>query len=399
MKRLLNTAFAALLAAAILFSFCAAAAATGDFDGDGNVTSDDAEFLLRHTLFPGFYRISGYADYDHDGTVTSDDAVYLLRHTLFPESYSLAAEGPAPTPSEPVSSEPEISEPEPSKPESSEPEPSEPDISGPETSEPVSSEPEPAEPAPELPYPTYKGITKSKIKSSELDSYFDDSMFIGLSVFVHFSVFTKTMRTVYPDFLGSSIIFARSNFSAYNNFRYKPTDEDSVHPLYKGEKMTCEDAVKASGVKRVYLSIMALNELGIYGSNCVERTFESTVRLINAIKAKSPSVEIVIMSNTYMVYDYNNFKNLNNGNISALNNMVLDYCNTHGMDFIDVSTMLMDGNVLADKYCRDAHSGSGCHLNNDGFAIWTAVLRNYAFLKEKGLYKNPASMPTYTKNK
>ena len=373
MKRLLHTALAALLAAAILFSFCASAA-TGDTDGDGDVNSDDAVHLLRHTLFPGYYRISGFADYDHDGTVTSDDAVYLLRHTLFPEEYSLTAEEP--TPSEPVSSEPDISEP--------------------ELSEPVSSEPEPE---PELPYPTYKGLTKSKIGSSELDSYFNDSMFIGLSVFVHFQVFTKTMRTVYPDFFGSSIIFARSNFSAYNNFHYKPSDEDSVHPLYKGEKMTCEDAVKASGVKRVYLSIMALNELGIYGSNCVERTYESTVKLINAIKAKSPSVEIVIMSNTYMVYDFNNYKNLNNGNISALNNMVLDYCNANGMDYIDVSTMLMDGNVLADKYCRDAHSGSGCHLNNDGFAIWTAVLRNYAFLKQKGLYKNPAVMPTYTKNK
>ena len=250
-----------------------------------------------------------------------------------------------------------------------------------------------------IPYTTYEGITEKSIKASEYDAYFQDSMFIGLSIFVHFTNYKKDMTKKYPDFLGNAIIFARSNFSAYNNFRYKPTDEDSVHPLYKGEKMTCEDAVKASGVKTVYLSIMALNELGIYSSNCVERTYETTVRLINAIKEKSPAVNIVILSNTYMVYDFNNYKNLNNANISALNNKVLEYCNANGMDFVDVSTMLMDGNVLADKYCRDAHSGSGCHLNNDGFAIWTAVFRNYAFLKQKGLYKNPASMPTYTKNK
>jgi len=250
-----------------------------------------------------------------------------------------------------------------------------------------------------IPYKSYKGLTKSSIKASEYDEYYNDSMFIGLSILVHFQNYVNSMRSKYPAFLGNSIIFARSNFSAYNNFRYKPSDEDSVHPTYKGEKMTCEDAVKASGVKTVYLSIMALNELGIYSSNCVERTYETTIRLINAIKEKSPSVNIVILSNTYMVYDFNNYKNLNNANISALNNKVLDYCNANGMDFIDVSTMLMDGNVLSDDLCRDAHEGSGCHLNNDGFAIWTAVLRNYAFLKQKGLYKNPTSMPTYTKNK
>ena len=252
---------------------------------------------------------------------------------------------------------------------------------------------------PGLPYTSYEGMTKSKLTASEYDAYFKDSMFIGLSIFVHFSTFNETMLTKYPGFLGNTIIFARSNFSAYNNFRYKPTDEDSVHPKLNGVKMTCEDAVKVSGVKTVYLSLMALNELGIYKDDCVKKTYDSTVKLINAIKAKSPSVEIVILSNTYMVYDFNNFKNLNNGNISALNNMMLDYCNEHGMDFIDVSTMLMDGNVLADKYCRDAHSGSGCHLNNDGFAIWTCVFRNYAYLKQKGLYENPPFMPTYTKNK
>ena len=64
----------------------------GDFDGDETVTSDDAVFLLRHTLFPESYPVSGFADFDHDGIVSSDDAVFLLRHTLFAESYPLTAE-------------------------------------------------------------------------------------------------------------------------------------------------------------------------------------------------------------------------------------------------------------------------------------------------------------------
>ena len=62
-----------------------------DFDGNGEITSDDAVYLLRYTLFPNSYPLSDTVDgdVDRDGTITSDDAVYLLRHTLFPANYVL----------------------------------------------------------------------------------------------------------------------------------------------------------------------------------------------------------------------------------------------------------------------------------------------------------------------
>ena len=60
----------------------------GDADGDSVLTTDDAVYLLLHTMF-------GAADYplaipdpdmDGDGTLTTDDAVYLLLHVMFGET-------------------------------------------------------------------------------------------------------------------------------------------------------------------------------------------------------------------------------------------------------------------------------------------------------------------------
>ena len=61
----------------------------GDMDLNSEVDSDDAIYLLRHTLFADSYPLPGSADYNNDGEITSDDAIYLLRHTLFPNEYVL----------------------------------------------------------------------------------------------------------------------------------------------------------------------------------------------------------------------------------------------------------------------------------------------------------------------
>jgi len=251
----------------------------------------------------------------------------------------------------------------------------------------------------DLPYPTLDGITMETLTSSEYDEYFENSMFIGNSIMVHFYNFNTQMRSKYPGFLGSSKFFASSNFSALEDS--KAVSEDSWHPKYSGTKSNSADAVAASGVDTVYLSVMALNELALHNmETCVNDTYNTTVNLINSMKTKSPNVRIVILSNTYMVYNYNSYGKLNNANISALNNKILEYCNNNGIDYIDVSTFLMNGNVLADNYCRDYEigSGNGCHLKNDAYSLWTATLRNYAYLKQNNAWINPESMPSYTKN-
>ena len=61
----------------------------GDMDNNGTVDSDDAIFLLRHTLFSDDFLIYQPADFDGDGGVSSSDAVMLLNYVLFPGDYQL----------------------------------------------------------------------------------------------------------------------------------------------------------------------------------------------------------------------------------------------------------------------------------------------------------------------
>ena len=96
MKKHILRSVSLILAAVMLMAFAPRAFAESDlladFDCNGKVTSDDAVYLLRYTLFPGYYPIEGYADFDGNGKITSDDAVYLLRYTLFPGYYPLIEE-------------------------------------------------------------------------------------------------------------------------------------------------------------------------------------------------------------------------------------------------------------------------------------------------------------------
>ncbi|MBP5755335.1 MAG: hypothetical protein J6W93_05750, partial [Clostridia bacterium] len=63
-----------------------------DFDGDGDIDSDDAIYLLRAVLFPEDYEITVTDPFYGDGNPTSDDAIYLLRHVLFPKDYPIPKE-------------------------------------------------------------------------------------------------------------------------------------------------------------------------------------------------------------------------------------------------------------------------------------------------------------------
>lgn len=61
----------------------------GDVNGDGEITDEDAIYLLFYTFFPEDYPVNQPCDFNGDGEVTDEDAIYILFYTFFPEDYPL----------------------------------------------------------------------------------------------------------------------------------------------------------------------------------------------------------------------------------------------------------------------------------------------------------------------
>ena len=315
-------------------------------------------------------------------------------------SEEISYDSEEPSSEEPSNEEASSEEPSSEEPSSEEPSSEEPSIEEPSSEEPVSSE-EPSEEPTEEPVsrpPAVDRIDPSKIeiKADDIDSYFDDGVFVGNSIMLGYSKYTNKLRAGnIPSFLGGLKFFCGGSFGIYNN-QYTISDK-TFHPTYQGVKYKVEDAVGAMGAKKVYLNLMGLNDLAMYGnpSKCSELCTNDVIWLIEEIERRYEGVEVAVLSATYLTKSRNNMPSLNNENLSKMNQLLLEYCNANGHDFIDIATPLLDDNgCLNDNYSSDGY----CHINTSGYKIWTVTLRKYAEQKTAGTYENPEYMQQLSKN-
>ncbi len=237
--------------------------------------------------------------------------------------------------------------------------------------------------------------TNYEVSADVNDAYFNDSVFVGNSIMLHYKNYITNGRTINNSLLGNASFFAAASFSFFNNKNQKADQADCAWPLYRGEKMNISTAVSQMNVKNVYLSLMALNDIAMYkdGITGVNETYNLVVELINELKTANPDLNVVIISNTYLHSSRNDMsKKLNNGSIHTFNTRVLDYCNQNGIDFVDVTYALVDDSgCLGTEFCSDAY----CHLTTAAYSAWTEQLRDYAGKKQAGRWANPTELKGY----
>lgn len=266
-----------------------------------------------------------------------------------------------------------------------------------ESSEEESSEVESSEESSRPNLPGDKPIVEAPegIEASGVDAFFNDSVFVGHSVMVHYSNYVNKWRTaVAADTLGNARFCCTSSFSFFNNEVQTPDTADNVLPKFRGKAYNIEDLPAATDCKRIFIGLMGLNDLGMCksGDVCAQETADRVIATLEALKENSPEVEVTVLASTYLTRNTKKMSKLNNANMSKLNNLVLDYCNENGIDFVDVATPLTDGDgYLAADYSSDDY----CHLKEKAYYIWLDVLRDYASQKQAGSWSNPADIPMF----
>lgn len=233
------------------------------------------------------------------------------------------------------------------------------------------------------------------LKADVNDVYFNNSVFVGNSIMLHYKNYVTANRATVPELLGNASFFAAASFSLYNNKHQKPTDADCALPVFRGEKLTIKQAIEAMEAKTVYLSLMALNDIALYkdGTTGIEETYKLFTELVEDLKASNAELNIVVMGNTYLHKSSSGMKKLNNGTVQTLNTRVLNYCNDKGYDFIDVAEVLLDAdNCLGTEFCSDVGASVACHLNPTAYNAWTEILRDYAAKKAEGRWANPTEL-------
>ncbi len=199
-------------------------------------------------------------------------------------------------------------------------------------------------------------------------SYFDDVAFIGDSVSLKLSYYAAATGA-----LGNAQFFTSGSLGAANALW--EVSGESVHPSYNGTKMLIEDCIANSGASKVYI-MLGMNDIGLYG---IDDTISNYEELVGRIKAKTPSVEIVIQSMTPMTSTSNIMgSSLNNDNIKIYNSRLSELCKKNGWAFVDVASVMYDaqGINLNRDFCSDPDD-MGVHFTEAGCEKWIAYLTTH----------------------
>ena len=217
-----------------------------------------------------------------------------------------------------------------------------------------------------------------------LDDYFDDALFVGDSVSNGLKLYTSMYEKIFTD-----MVFHTGACYGFNNC-LSPVSSKSLHPVYQGQQRTIWEMVALTGCKKVFIGF-GLNDFGCVTTNNIKKCLD---RIISNIRAVNPNVEIIFLSSGYFTKAGESYQPSKNDYRTCFrqrdyNQFVLEYCNSLGLDYIDVS------NCFSDEYGylqADMSMDNYCHPHIKHYHLWRDILYGYAADKINGNYSNPERM-------
>ena len=210
------------------------------------------------------------------------------------------------------------------------------------------------------------------ISEEDAEAWFADAVFVGDSIVLGWRNYNNKKLETIPDFFGQVRFLCEGGLGVGNALW--PVSEESVHPVYQGQKRLLWDSIEMMGPKKVFLCF-GVNDIAVYG---VEGTAQNYETVINKILEKTPDVSIYVISSMYLMDDSHQIK-LTNANLRTLNGMLRDMCERRGFKFIDIASHLVgpDGNLKA-EYCNEPNATTPVHQTYAAYDIWAKILRSLA---------------------
>lgn len=195
--------------------------------------------------------------------------------------------------------------------------------------------------------------------------YFQDVALIGDSISY---IFGQNERM--SNQLGNPLFLARGGCSINGFVKYYK------NLFFRGEEMHLEDAVAASGVKKIYI-MLGQNDLGYME---IQETLDNYAKMLDNIRAASPDIEVYIQtcSQEYAELSPTNARNLK---IYEFNQCLPEFAKEQNAKLVDIAPYLESHRQrLAPIYSQDFE----IHVNDVGCLVWGQVLSNFAELEEMG---------------
>ena len=213
------------------------------------------------------------------------------------------------------------------------------------------------------------------VTEKQRNNFYKHSAFIGSSLGQGQKYYFNRQGKGY---LGSPVMLVQGSYSFYND--KKGLSKWMIH--YKGKAMKAKDAVKKSGVKRVFIN-MGANDF-YYGA---DKVFKDYTDYVKGIRKVNPDVVIFIESTTGVTASRQGTY-LNTKNVKKLNKLMEKFCSRNkDMYFIDVGSKLLDKKGhLKRKYASDNY----VHLTDSAYKIWTEEMIKYTdklMLRERNAKK------------
>lgn len=204
--------------------------------------------------------------------------------------------------------------------------------------------------------------------SEGADVFFQNSVFIGDSVMMGFRNYLAKKDS---GFLGGPRFLVSGSYGAAN--AVAAVSDSSIHPIYEGQQRQVQDSIALMGVSKAFICF-GINDIALYG---IDGTVENFKTLFERIRAKSPNVQLYILSATPMVKGSEQ-KNLNNANLRKLNDALKAFAAENSAEFIDIYSAVADTDgCLKAEYCSDGF----IHQTQAAYDQWVKALRSFASTK------------------